>query len=191
LQAGALPAPLKIIEERTVGATLGEDSIKGGLLAGAVGLGLIFIFMAVYYRWSGMLANFALLLNLFLLLGAMAAFHATLTMPGIAGIILTLGMAVDANVLILERMREESHLGKSPRLVVEQGYDKAFSAILDGNLTTIIAAVFLFQFGTGPVKGFGISLTLGLLVSMFTAIIVTHTVYDLWLMHRRVEKLSV
>ncbi|MBL0058479.1 MAG: protein translocase subunit SecD [Elusimicrobia bacterium] len=191
LQAGALPAPLEIIEERTVGATLGEDSIKGGLLAGAVGLGLIFIFMAAYYKWSGMLANLALLLNLFLLLAAMAAFHATLTMPGIAGIILTLGMAVDANVLILERMREESHLGKSPRLVVEQGYDKAFSAILDGNLTTIIAAVFLFQFGTGPVKGFGISLTLGLLVSMFTAIIVTHTVYDLWLMHRRVEKLSV
>lgn len=191
LQAGALPAPLNIIEERTVGATLGEDSIKSGLIAGAIGVGLIFIFMAVYYRWSGMLANFALLLNLFLLLAAMAAFHATLTMPGIAGIVLTLGMAVDANVLILERMREESHLGKSPRMVVDQGYDKAFAAILDGNLTTIIAAVFLFQFGTGPVKGFGISLTLGLLVSMFTAIVVTHTVYDLWLLHSRVEKVSV
>ena len=191
LQAGALPAPLEIVEERTVGATLGEDSIRAGLMAGGVGLLLIFIFMAVYYKWSGMLANLALVLNLFLLLGVMAAFHATLTMPGIAGIILTIGMAVDANVLILERMREENRLGKSPRMVVEQGYDKAFSAILDGNLTTIIAAVFLFQFGTGPVKGFGISLMLGLLVSMFTAIVVTHTLYDLWLMNRQVQKLSV
>jgi preprotein translocase subunit SecD len=150
-----------------------------------------FLFMGIYYKWSGMLANLALVLNLFLLLGLMAAFHATLTMPGIAGIILTIGMAVDANVLILERMREEIRLGKSPRMVVDQGYEKAFSAIIDGNLTTIIAAVFLFQFGTGPVKGFGISLMLGLLVSMFTAIVVTHTIYDLWLMNRNVQKLSV
>ncbi|MBL8022720.1 MAG: protein translocase subunit SecD [Elusimicrobia bacterium] len=191
LQAGALPAPLEIVEERTVGATLGDDSIKAGLRAGAIGLGLIFLFMAVYYKWSGMLANLALLLNLFLLLGAMAMFHATLTMPGIAGIILTIGMAVDANVLILERIREEVRLGKTPRMAVDQGYAKAFSAIFDGNLTTIIAAVFLFQFGTGPVKGFGITLLLGLLVSMFTAIVVTHTVYELWMMNRNVRKLSV
>jgi preprotein translocase subunit SecD len=191
LQAGALPAPLEIVEERTVGATLGDDSIKAGLRAGALGLGLIFLFMAIYYKWSGMLANLALLLNLFLLLGLMAMFHATLTMPGIAGIILTIGMAVDANVLILERIREEVRLGKTPRMAVDQGYAKAFSAIFDGNLTTIIAAVFLFQFGTGPVKGFGITLLLGLLVSMFTAIVVTHTVYELWMMNRNVRKLSV
>lgn len=191
LQAGALPAPLEIVEERTVGATLGDDSIKAGLKAGAIGLGLIFLFMAVYYKWSGMLANVALVLNLFFLLAAMAMFHATLTMPGIAGIILTIGMAVDANVLILERIREEVRMGKTPRLAVDQGYEKAFSAIFDGNLTTIIAAVFLFQFGTGPVKGFGISLLLGLLVSMFTAIVVTHTVYELWMMKNQVQKLSV
>ncbi len=191
LQAGALPAPLEIVEERTVGATLGEDSIKAGMAAGAVGLGIIFIFMAVYYKWSGMLANLALVLNMVLLLAILAAFHATLTLPGIAGIILTMGMAVDANVLILERMREEIRIGKSPRMVVDQGYDKAFSAIFDGNLTTIIAAVFLFQFGTGPVKGFGISLMVGLAVSMFTAIVATHAVYDLLLLHRPVQKLSV
>lgn len=191
LQAGALPAPLEIIEERTVGATLGDDSIKAGLLAGAIGLGLIFLFMTIYYRWSGVLANLALVLNLVLLMALMAMFKATLTMPGIAGIILTIGMAVDANVLILERIREEVRLGKTPRMAVDQGYEKAFSAIFDGNLTTIIAAVFLFQFGTGPVKGFGISLMLGLAVSMFTAIVVTHTVYDLWLMNRNVQKLSV
>lgn len=191
LQAGALPAPLEIVEERTVGATLGDDSVRAGVLAGAIGLGAIFLFMVIYYRWSGLLANLALVLNLVLLLAAMAALHATLTMPGIAGIILTIGMGVDANVLILERMREEVRLGKSPRMVVDQGYDKAFSAIFDGNLTTIIAAVFMFQFGTGPVKGFGVSLMLGLAVSMFTAIVVTHTVYDLWLMHRDVQKLSV
>jgi protein-export membrane protein SecD len=124
-------------------------------------LGLIFLFMAIYYKWSGMLANAALILNLFFLLAAMAMFHATLTLPGIAGIILTIGMAVDANVLILERIREEVRMGKTPRLAVDQGYAKAFSAIFDGNLTTIIAAVFLFQFGTGPVKGFGISLYAG------------------------------
>jgi protein-export membrane protein SecD len=191
LQAGSLPAPLEIIEERTVGATLGDDSIKSGLMAGLVGLGAIFVFMIVYYKWSGLLANVALAMNLFFLLAIMAYLHATLTMPGIAGIILTIGMAVDANVLILERMREEARLGKPPRLVVEQGYDRAWSAILDGNLTTVLAAVFLFQFGTGPVKGFGISLIIGLVVSMFTAIVVTRVVYDLWLANRPVQKLSV
>ncbi|HRY30038.1 MAG TPA: protein translocase subunit SecD [Elusimicrobiota bacterium] len=191
LQAGSLPAPLEIVEERTVGPTLGEDSIRAGVMACLIGLGLIFIFMMVYYKWSGLLANAALVLNLFLLLGAMAAFHATLTMPGIAGIILTIGMAVDANVLILERIREELRLGKTPRLAIDQGYDKAFSAILDGNLTTVIAALFLFQFGTGPVKGFGISLMLGLIVSMFTAIIVTHTFYELLLMYKPIQRLSV
>jgi len=191
LQAGSLPAPLEIIEERTVGPTLGDDSIRAGLTAGAIGLGLIFVFMLVYYKWSGMLANVALSLNLLFLMALMAVFQATLTMPGIAGIILTIGMAVDANVLILERIREEVRLGKTPRLAVDQGYDKAFSAIIDGNLTTMIAAIFLFQFGTGPVKGFGISLILGLLVSMFTAIVVTHTVYEIWILNKNIKKLSV
>ncbi len=191
LQAGALPAPLNLVEERTVGPTLGDDSIKAGMTACAIGLCLVFVFMLVYYKLSGLLANMALVLNLFLLLAAMAALHATLTMPGIAGIILSIGMAVDANVLIFERIREELRLGKTPRLAVDQGYDRAFSAILDGNLTTITAAVFLFQFGTGPVKGFGISLILGLLVSMFTAIIVTHVVYDFFFMWRPVQKLSI
>jgi preprotein translocase subunit SecD len=191
LQAGALPAPLEIVEERTVGATLGDDSIKAGLKAGAIGLGSFFCYgdLLQMVGHVGQLA--ALILNLFFLLAAMAMFHATLTLPGIAGIILTIGMAVDANVLILERIREEVRLGKTPRLAVDQGYEKAFSAIFDGNLTTIIAAVFLFQFGTGPVKGFGISLLLGLLVSMFTAIVVTHTVYELWMMKNQVQKLSV
>jgi preprotein translocase subunit SecD len=191
LQAGALPAPLEIIEERTVGASLGDDSIKAGLTAGAVGLGAIFIFMLVYYKASGLLANLALVLNLVILLAIMAMLHATLTMPGIAGIILTIGMAVDANVLILERIREELRLGKSPRMSVDLGYERAWSAIFDGNLTTVIAAVFLFQFGTGPIKGFGISLIIGLAVSMFTAIVVTHVIYDLWLTYRPVQKLSI
>lgn len=191
LQAGALPAPLEIVEERTVGPTLGEDSIRSGLLAGGVGLGIIFLFMALYYRWSGMLANLALALNLVFLMAVMAALHATLTMPGIAGIILTLGMAVDANVLILERMRDELRVGKTPRLAVDLGYERALSAILDGNVTTVIAAAFLFQFGTGPIKGFGVSLVIGLCVSMFTAIVVTHMVYELWTLHRPLERLSV
>jgi protein-export membrane protein SecD len=191
LQAGALPAPLEVVEERTVGSTLGDDSIRSGMMACAIGMGLVFVFMMVYYKWSGVLANMALILNLFLLLAAMAMLRATLTLPGIAGIILTLGMAVDANVLILERIREELRSGKTPRLAIDQGYEKAFSAIFDGNLTTLVAAAFLFQFGTGPIKGFGVSLILGLLISMFTAIVVTHTFYDLWLLRRPVEKLSV
>lgn len=191
LQAGALPVPLRLIEERTVGPTLGDDSIRAGMTACAIGLALVFVFMGIYYRWSGMLANVALLVNLLLLLASMAAIHATLTMPGIAGIILSLGMAVDANVLILERSRDELRLGKTPRLAVEQGYDRAFSAIFDGNLTTIIAAMFLFQFGTGPVKGFGITLILGLIVSMFTAIVMTRAVYDSWMSRWPVQKLSI
>jgi preprotein translocase subunit SecD len=174
-----------------VGASLGDDSIRAGLIAGAVGLGAIFLFMIVYYRWSGVLANVGLILNLLFLLTAMTLLHATLTMPGIAGIILTMGMAVDANVLIFERMREEMRLGKTGRMIVDQGYNRAFSAILDGNLTTIIAAVFLFAFGSGPIKGFGVSLMLGLIISMFTAIWVTRTAYDLWLLRPEAKRVSV
>jgi protein-export membrane protein SecD len=191
LQAGALPAPLEIVEERTVGASLGDDSIKKGLTACAVGIGFIFLFMAVYYKWAGMLANLALVVNLILLLALMAFLHTTLTMPGIAGVILTLGMAVDANVLIIERMREEIRLGKTMRMVVDHGYDRAWSAIWDGHVTTIMTSFFLFQFGSGPVKGFGVSLIVGLVVSLFTSIVVTHTVYELLLLHRNPQKLSL
>lgn len=191
LQAGSLPAPLELVEERTVGPTLGEDSIKAGIWSCLAGLGLVVVFLSVYYKWSGVLANLALVLNLILLLAAMAALHATLTLPGIAGIILSIGMSVDANILILERAREELKLGKTPRLALDQGYDKAFSAILDGNLTAMVASAFLFQFGTGPVKGFGISLILGLMMSMFTATVVTRAVYDLWSQFRPFQRLSV
>jgi len=191
LQAGALPAPLRLAEERTVGPTLGEDSIRAGMTALAAGIAFVFLFMMVYYKWSGALAVMALVLNCIFLLAAMAAFGATLTLPGIAGIILSIGMSVDANILIFERTREELALGKSPRLALDQGYDKAFSAILDGNVTAIVAALFLFQFGTGPVKGFGISLILGLLMSMFTATTCTRAVFDLFFQFRPSQRLSV
>lgn len=191
LRAGALPAPVRVIEERSVGPTLGEDSIRSGIRACLAGLVLVIGFMAMYYKGSGLIANLALLFNLFILLGAMAYFHATLTMPGIAGIILSLAMAVDANVLILERVREELRLGKTVGTAIDLGYERAFSAILDGNLTTLIAAAFLFEFGSGPVKGFAVTLTLGLVISMFTAIVGTKTMYDLWREGRKIERLSV
>ncbi|MBN1823566.1 MAG: protein translocase subunit SecD [Endomicrobiales bacterium] len=179
LRAGALPAPVRIIEEITVGPTLGEDSIRSGVIASIVGFIMVVFFMIVYYRVSGLIADVALFLNFILLLGMMAYFHATLTLPGIAGIILSLGMAVDANVLILERIREELKAGKTPRLSVDAGYQKAFTTILDSNLTTLIAAIFLFQFGTGPIKGFAVTLTLGIVISMFTAIVVTKMIYEI------------
>lgn len=179
LRAGALPAPVHIIEERTVGPTMGEDSIKYGLLSCLVGAGVVMLFMIVYYRFEGLIADAALILNLLLLAGVMAALHSTLTLPGIAGIALTLAMAVDANVLILERVRDELKAGKTPRLAVDAGYDKAFITILDSNLTTLIAAAFLFQFGTGPIKGFAVTLTVGIVISMFTAILVTRAIYDI------------
>jgi protein-export membrane protein SecD len=190
LRAGALPAPVKIIEEVTVGPTLGEDSIRAGVIASLTGLLLVIIFMLVYYRFSGLIADFALTLNFILLIGVMAYLHSTLTLPGIAGIILSLGMAVDANVLILERVRDELHAGKTPRLAIDAGYQKAFSAILDSNLTTLIAALFLFQFGTGPVKGFAVTLTLGIVISMFTAITVTKMIYDLLFQERIIHDIK-
>ncbi|MDR0977844.1 MAG: protein translocase subunit SecD [Endomicrobium sp.] len=178
LRAGALPAPVKIIEERTVGPTLGEDSIKSGFMSALVGVIIVFIFMMFYYRSSGIIADIALALNLLLLMAAMAYFQFTLTLPGVAGIALTLAMAVDANVLILERIREELATGKTARAAVESGYQKVFWTIFDANITTLIAAIFLFQFGTGPIKGFAVTLSLGLLVSMFTAISVTKLIYE-------------
>lgn len=191
LRAGALPAPVHIIEERSVGPTLGEDSIRSGVLSALVGSAAVIIFMIIYYGFSGVIASAALLLNLFILMGMMAYFHFTLTLPGIAGIALTLGMAVDANVLILERIREELAAGKTARLALDAGYQKAFSAIFDSNLTTLIAAIFLFQFGTGPIKGFAVTLTLGLVISMFTAIVVTKMLYDFMFQERIIESIKL
>jgi preprotein translocase subunit SecD len=191
LRAGALPAPVKIMEQRTVGPSLGQDSIRNGLISMLVGGIGIILFMAIYYRLSGVIADMALFLNILVLLGALALFRATLTMPGIAGIILTIGMAVDANVLIFERVREELRLGKTLRAALDTGYSRASITILDANITTLIAALVLFQFGTGPVKGFAVTLTIGIIASMFTAIIVTRLVFDYLLMERRVRTISI
>lgn len=191
LRAGALPAPLEIIEERTVGPSLGADSIAAGRRAGLLALAAVAVFMAVYYRASGLLADTALTLNILLILAALAGFGATLTLPGIAGLILTVGMAVDANVLVFERIREELELGKSVRASIEAGYDRALVTILDAQITTLIAAAVLFQFGTGPIKGFAVVLTIGIVCSIFTAVFVTRTVYETWTRRRPARKLSI
>ncbi|MCG6906260.1 MAG: protein translocase subunit SecD [Desulfobacteraceae bacterium] len=191
LRAGALPAPVTVIEERTVGPSLGTDSIRKGLISMIVGLILVVAFMAIYYKLSGLVADFALLLNILLIAGGLAAFQATLTLPGIAGIILTIGMAVDANVLIFERIREEITIGKTYRAAVEAGYDRATLTILDANVTTLIAALVLFQFGTGPVKGFAVTLSLGVIASLFTALILTRLIFDFFLLTRKVKTLSI
>lgn len=191
LRAGALPAPVNIIEERTVGPSLGTDSIRMGLVSMIVGGILVLIFMMIYYKGAGVIANFALILNIILIAGGLAGFGATLTLPGIAGIILTIGMAVDANVLIFERIREEQSLGKTPRSAVNAGYERATLTILDANVTTLIAALVLFQFGTGPVKGFAVTLSLGVMASLFTALILTRTVFDYILIKRKVRVISI
>lgn len=191
LRAGALPAPVLILEQRTVGPSLGRDSIRQGLIASLLAGITTIIFMVMYYRLSGVIADLALLLNIPLIMACLAAFQATLTLPGIAGIILTVGMAVDANVLIFERIREELRLGKSPRAAVETGYSRATLTILDSNVTTLIAAVVLFQFGTGPVRGFAVTLTIGILAGMFTAVVATRVVFDYLLIYRRVRTLSI
>jgi protein-export membrane protein SecD len=191
LRAGALPAPLQIIEERIIGPSLGHDSIRKGSTAALIGFFVTIAFMLFYYRVAGGFATVALLLNMVYLLAALAGFRATLTLPGIAGLILTVGMAVDANVLINERIREELRWGKTVRASIDVGYERAFRTIIDSNLTTIITALVLLQFGTGPVKGFAVTLTMGILVSMFTAVYVTHTMFHIYLGRRRLEKLSV
>jgi preprotein translocase subunit SecD len=191
LRAGALPAPVTIAEERTVGPSLGKDSIDQGILSFAVGGSLVVVFMIVYYKLAGILADLAVVLNILFLLAALAAFEATLTLPGIAGIVLTLGMAVDANVLISERMREELRLGKSPRAAVEAGYERALPAILDSNITTFLSGLILFQFGSGPVKGFAVTLCIGIVSTVFTAVFCTRVVYDFLLAQRRLTTLSV
>ena len=179
LKAGALPAPVKVIEKKTIGPTLGEDSIKSGLSASALALVLILLFMMIYYKAAGFIADIALLLNFVLTVAIMSYFSATLTLPGIAGMILSLAMAIDANVLIIERMREEKRAGRPVHEIINLGYDKAWSAIFDSNITTIIVGACLLQFGTGPVKGFAVTLIVGLLVSLFTAVFVTRAIYEL------------
>jgi preprotein translocase subunit SecD len=192
LRSGAIPADVRIIEERTVGPSLGRDSIRSGVLSGLVGFLAVMVFMLVYYRFSGLNAVIALALNVPLLLGAMAYFGASLTLPGIAGLILTLGMAVDANVLIFERIREELRLGKKVRQAVDQGFSRAFMTILDCHITTLVSAFFLFSYGTGPVQGFAVSLTIGIIVSMFTAVFVSRVIYQIVLGENRpVEALSI
>lgn len=184
LRAGALPAPIQIVEERTVGASLGEDSISAGRLAGAVAIVLVIAIMAVYYRRAGLLAIAALGFYVLFTLGGLATIDATLTLPGLAGFVLSLGLAVDANVLIFERIREELALNRSPRVAVESGFDHAMPAIIDGNLTTVITAAFLFWFGTGPVKGFAVTLIIGIMASLVTAVFVTKTLFLVWLQRR-------
>jgi preprotein translocase subunit SecD len=192
LRAGALPAGIKYLEERTVGPSLGADSIRKGLSAGVAAILLVMAFMVIYYRLAGVNAITALVLNMVLLFGALAYFRAALTLPGIAGIILTIGMAVDANVLIFERIREELLAGKSVLNSIATGFSRAFTAIFDSNLTTIISAVFLFQFGTGPVKGYAITLIIGISASMFTAVFVSRLIFDLTVAgKKRKEKMSI
>jgi preprotein translocase subunit SecD len=192
LRAGALPASIKYLEERTIGPSLGADSIRKGLTATIVAIILVMIFMVFYYKLSGINSVVALILNMIILAGALAYFKATLTLPGIAGIILTIGMSVDANVLIFERIREDLRLGKTVRAAIASGFSKAFRTILDANVTTIIAAIFLFQFGTGPVKGFAVTLIIGISASMFTAVFVSRLIFDIVLSKKRkIEKLSI
>ena len=181
LKAGALPIPLKIVEERQVGPTLGEDAIRSGILAGIIGTLFVVTVMVLYYRTAGALAIVALILYVLFTLGALAMLDATLTLPGLAGLVLSIGIAVDANVLIFERIREELAAGKTVALAIDEGFSHAMSAIIDSNVTTVLTGLFLFQFGTGPVKGFAVTLVLGVLASMVSAIFVTRTLFILWL----------
>jgi preprotein translocase subunit SecD len=191
LRAGALPAPVQIEEERIVSATLGKDSIRMGIRSALLGGLLVVVFMVIYYKVAGLIADFALLLNIIILLGALGGFKATLTMPGIAGVILTIGMAVDANVLIFERIREELRQEKTIRNAVANGFSKAFWTIVDANVTTLIAAIVLMNFGTGPVRGFAITLTIGIAASMFTALFVSRVIFDLILARRGVKRIAI
>jgi preprotein translocase subunit SecD len=192
LRAGALPAPVQVLEERTVGPSLGADSIRKGLYSTLAAALAVLAFMLVYYRLSGVIADLALALNLVILLAAMAGFHATLTLPGIAGIVLTIGMAVDTNILIFERIREELRSGKTVRAAIDAGFARAFRTVIDTHVTVLVSAAILYQFGTGPVKGFAVSLAIGILASLFTAVFFTRLVFDLLYMGpRRVESISI
>jgi preprotein translocase subunit SecD len=191
LRAGALPAPVDIIEERVIGPSLGADSVRSGTLSVIIGLGLVLVFMLIYYRFAGLIADFALIWNIVLVLAVLASLQATLTLPGIAGLILTVGMSIDANVIIFERIREELRKGKTPKAAVSSGYDRALTTIIDANMTTVIAALVLWQFGTGPIKGFATVLFWGILISMFTAIFVTRTIFNSFTSRKGFTKLSI
>jgi preprotein translocase subunit SecD len=191
LRAGALPAPLKIIQDLTVGPSLGQDSIDKGVQATLIAGAMVVAFMVVYYKLSGVIADFALVLNLVCLIGALSALNATLTLPGIAGIVLTIGMGVDSNVLIFERIREELRQGKPVRLAVDGGYDKALLTIVDSHVTTLITGVALFLFGTGPIKGFAVTLCLGIAINLFTALVGTKVIFDIMNQRQKVEQLSI
>ena len=185
LRSGSLPASLTIQEERTVGASLGKDSVDNSIMALLVGFVIVVLFILIYYRVAGIFCIFSLLLNLLLILGALAYFQATLTLPGMAGIILTIGMAVDANVLIYERIREELALQQKVRSAILAGFNRAITTILDANITTMIAAIVLFQFGTGPIKGFSVTLAIGIISSMFTSIFVVKFLFELFILRRK------
>jgi len=192
LRAGALPAPVQVLEERTVGPSLGADSIRQGIVAILASTALVFVFMLVYYRVSGFIADVALGLNLLLLMATMAGFHATLTLPGIAGIALTIGMAVDTNILIFERIREELRAGKTVRGAIDAGFARAFRTVIDTHVTVLVSGLILYQFGTGPVKGFAVTLMIGIAVSLFTAVFFTRLIFDLIYMgQRKRETLSI
>lgn len=191
LRNGALPAPLKLMEERTVGPSLGKDSIRQGTISLIVGSALVWAFMLVYYRGGGVITDLALLLNVLLLVGVFALFGFTLTLPGIAGLVLTVGMAVDANILILERMREELRLGKNARAAIEAGYDRAWSAILDSNVTLFLSGLIMFQFGSGPIRGFAVTMCVGIATTLVTAVFATRVMYDWLVTQRRLTTVSV
>ena len=191
LRAGALPAPVQVVEKRAIGPTLGKDSIDAGRMATMVGFILVVAFMIIYYKYSGALASLAMVFNMAMVLAVMATLRATLTMPGIAGLVLTIGMSVDANVLIFERIREELKKGKTVRAAIEAGFDRAFNTIVDSHVTTLITAFTLWQFGTGPIKGFATTLAVGLIANMFTALTCTRVVFDYVTTKRHVEKLSI
>jgi len=191
LRAGALPAPVNIIEERIVGPSLGADSIAQGTRAVMVGLLTVLVFMLVYYRLAGTVADFALVWNILLVLAILASLQATLTLPGIAGLILTVGMSIDANVIIFERIREELRKGKTPKAAIDSGYDRAITTIIDANVTTLIASLVLYQFGTGPIKGFATVLFWGILISMFTAVFITRTIFNAYVSRKTLTTLSI
>jgi preprotein translocase subunit SecD len=192
LRTGALQAPVQVLEERTVGPSLGADSIRKGVISTIAGAVAVFVFMLIYYRLSGAIADLALLLNLAILLAAMAWFQATLTLPGIAGIVLTIGMAVDTNILIFERIREEFRLGKTVRAAIDAGFRRAFTTVIDTHVTVVVSGVILYQFGTGPIKGFAVTLMIGIVASLFTAVFFTRLIFDLIYMgRRRLQTLSI
>ena len=191
LKAGALPAPVRIEQKKTVGPSLGQDSIRSGQMAALIGACIVVVFMFIYYRMAGLVADFALIMNLLVLLAVLVQFRFVLTLPGVAGVVLTIGMAVDANVLVFERIREELRTGKTVRASIDAGYSRAFTTILDANITTLLTALVLYQFGTGPVRGFAVTLSIGIMVSMFTALFVTRLIFNNITSRRTLTRLSI